>query len=295
MENNVGVVGIGNMGIGIATNLLKANFNVHVYDIRPEPLEELKKKGAVVTSSLGELAQTCSVIFSVLLDFKQNLSVLEGPEGLLENMKAGSCIFVCSTLAPDQAKELAKLAEKKGVRLLDSPISGGSEGAMAGTLSIMIGGDEAAVEEHRNALEALSSNVYHFGDVGSGETAKSINQVLVAINNAATAEAMMLAAKAGLDLKKVFDLISNSAGNSWIFQHRAMRMIEGDFEPRGVLRILLKDTTIVKDTADSLDLVLPLANIAQQLYQAGVNNGWGDDDDSAVVKVLEKLANFQIG
>ena len=295
MENKVGVVGIGNMGIGIATNLLKADFNVHVYDIRPERFEEMKKKGAVIASSVSEMAQACSVVFSVLLDFKQNLSVLEGPEGLLENMKAGSCIFVCSTLAPDQARELAKLAEKKGIRLLDSPISGGSEGAMAGTLSIMIGGDEAAVEEHRKALEAVSSNMYHFGDVGTGEAAKSINQVLVAINNAATAEAMLLAAKAGLDLRKVFDLISNSAGNSWIFQHRAMRMIERDFEPRGVLRILLKDTTIVNDTADSLDLVLPLANIAQQLYQAGVNNGWGDDDDSAVVKVLEKLANYSIG
>jgi len=294
MENHVGVVGIGNMGIGIATNLLKADFNVHVYDIRPEPLGEMKKKGAVVASSLGELAQACSVVFSVLLDFKQNLSVLDGAEGLLENMKAGSCIFVCSTLAPDQVKELAKLAEKNDIRLLDSPISGGSEGAMAGTLSIMIGGDEAAVEENRKALEAMSSNVYHFGDVGTGEAAKSINQILVAINNAATAEAMMLAAKAGLDLRKVFDLISNSAGNSWIFQHRAMRMIERDFVPRGVLRILLKDTSIVKDAADSLDLVLPLANIAQQLYQAGVNNGWGDDDDSAIVKVLEKLANFSI-
>ena len=295
MENNVGVVGIGNMGIGIATNLVKADFNVHVYDIRPERLEEMKKKGAVIASSLGELAQACPVVFSVLLDFEQNLSVLEGPEGLLENMKAGSCIFVCSTLAPDQAKELAKLAEKKGIRLLDSPISGGSEGAMAGTLSIMIGGDESAVEENRKALEAVSSNVYHFGDVGTGEAAKSINQVLVAINNAATAEAMLLAAKAGLDLKKVFDLISNSAGNSWIFQHRAMRMIERDFVPRGVLKILLKDTRIVKDTADSLDLVLPLANLTQQLYQAGVNNGWGDDDDSAVVKVLEKLTNYSIG
>ena len=295
MENNVGVVGIGNMGIGIATNLLKADFNVHVYDIRPERLEEMKNKGAVVASSLGELAQACSVVFSVLLDFEQNLSVLEGPEGLIENMKAGSCIFVCSTLAPAQAKELAQIAEKKGIRLLDSPISGGAEGAMAGTLSIMIGGDEAAVEEHRKALEAMSSNVYHFGDVGTGEAAKSINQVLVAINNAATAEAMLLAAKAGLDLKKVFDLISNSAGNSWIFQHRAMRMIERDFVPRGVLKILLKDTRIVKDTADSLDLVLPLANLTQQLYQAGVNNGWGDDDDSAVVKVLEKLTNYSIG
>ena len=141
----------------------------------------------------------------------------------------------------------------------------------------------------------MSSNIYHFGDVGSGEAAKSINQLLVAVNNAATAEAMILAAKAGLDLKKVYHLISNSAGNSWIFQHRAMRMIERDFKPRGVLRILLKDTRIVNDTADSLDLVLPLVNIAQQFYQAGVNNGWGDDDDAGVVKVLEKLANYSIG
>ena len=250
----------------------------------------------MVASSLGELAQACSVVFSVLLDFKQNLSVLERPEGLVENMKAGGCIFVCSTLAPTQAKELAGIAEKNGIRLLDSPISGGVEGAKAGTLSIMTGGDEKALEEHREALEAMGSNIYHFGGVvGAGETAKSINQLLVAVNNAATAEAMMLAAKAGLDLKKVFNLISNSAGNSWIFQHRAMRMIERDFEPRGVLKILLKDSTIVKDAADSLDLVLPLANIAQQLFQAGVNNGWGDDDDSAVVKVLEKLANFSIG
>jgi 3-hydroxyisobutyrate dehydrogenase len=255
----------------------------------------MKKRGAVVASSLGELAQACPVVFSVLLDFKQNLSVLEGPAGLVGNMTSGGCIFVCSTLAPDQAKELAKLADKNGIRLLDAPISGGAEGAKAGTLSIMIGGDEAAVEEHRKALEAMSSNIYYFGDVGSGEAAKSINQLLVAVNNAATAEAMMLAAKAGLDLKKVFDLISNSAGNSWIFQHRAMRMIERDFEPRGVLRILLKDTRIVKDAADSLDLPLPLANLAQQYYLSGVNNGWGDDDDSAVIKVLEKLANFSIG
>ena len=295
MENNVGVVGIGNMGIGIATNLLKGDFNVHVYDIRPEPLEEIKSKGAVVASSLGELAQLCPVVFSVLLDFKQNLAALDGPEGLIENMKEGSCLFVCSTLAPDQVKELAALGREKGVRVLDSPISGGSEGAKAGTLSIMIGGDESAMEENRKALEAVSSNIYHFGDVGSGEVAKSINQLLVAVNNAATAEAMILAAKAGLDLKKVYHLISNSAGNSWIFQHRAMRMAEGDFMPRGVLRILLKDTRIVNDTADSLDLVLPLANMAQQYYQAGVNNGWGDDDDAAVVKVLEKLANYSIG
>ena len=294
MENNVGVVGIGNMGIGMTTNLLKAGFNVHVYDIRPEPLEEIKKKGAVVASSLAELARACPVVFSVLLDFDQNLSVLEGPDGLSENMAEGSCLFVCSTLAPSKAVALSRLAEEKGIRFLDSPISGGSEGAMAGTLSIMIGGDEKAVEDNRTALEAMTGKLYYFGDVGAGETAKSINQLLVGVNYAATAEAMLLAAKAGLDLEKIFDLITNSVGNSWIFEHRAKRMIERDFAPRGAMRILLKDSGIVTDAADSLDLVLPLAGIARQLYQAGVNNGWGEDDNSAIIKVLEKLANFAI-
>jgi len=294
VEKSVGVIGIGNMGIGMTMNLLKSGLNVQVYDIRPERLEEVKKKGAVVASSLAELAKACPVVFSVLLDFKQNLSVIEGPEGLAENMVEGSCLFVCSTLAPSQAVGLSKLVEEKGIRFLDSPISGGAEGAMAGTLSIMIGGDEKAVEENRIALEAMSSNLYYFGDVGAGETAKSINQLLLSVNYAATAEALLLAAKAGLDLRKVFDLITNSAGNSYIFQHRAMRMIERDFVPRGVLRILLKDTTIVTDEAESLNLVLPLASITRQLYQAGVNNGWGDDDNSAIVKVLEKLANFSI-
>ena len=209
-------------------------------------------------------------------------------------MAENSCLFVCSTLAPSQAVGLSKLVEEKGIRFLDSPISGGVEGAVAGTLSIMIGGDEEAVKENRIALEAMSSKIYYFGDVGAGETAKSINQLLLSINYAATAEALLLADKAGLDLRKVFDLITNSAGNSYIFQHRAMRMIERDFVPRGVLRILLKDTTIVTDEAESMNLVLPLAGITRQLYQTGVNNGWGDDDNSAIVKVLEKLANFSI-
>lgn len=294
MGNKVGVVGIGNMGIGIGSNLLKAGFEVMVYDIRPEQLDALREKGADVAPDIPSLAKACRTVFSVLLDYDQNLSVISGSDGLAENMSEGGCIFVCSTISPVQARALAKVADPFGLRLLDSPISGGAEGARAGTLSVMIGGDATAVEENRKALEAIGSNIYHFGDVGAGESAKAINQILVAINNAAVAEAMLLAARSGLDLKEVHNLISNSAGNSWIFQHRAMRMIERDFVPRGVLRILLKDTGIVTDTADDMGLVLPLSNLARQLYQAGVNNGWGDEDDSAVVKVLEQLSQFSV-
>lgn len=294
MGQIIGVVGIGNMGIGVGSNLIKAGFEVMVFDNRPEPLEALREKGAVVAPDIPSLAKACKTVFSVLLNYDQNLSVISGPDGLAENMAEGGCIFVCSTISPAQARALAKIAEPFGLRLLDAPVSGGAEGAMAGTLSVMIGGDKAAVEENKEALDAVGSNIYHFGDVGAGESAKAINQIMVAIDNAGVAEAMLFAARSGLDLKEVHHLISNSAGNSWIFQHRAMRMIERDFDPRGVLRILLKDTDIITDAADDMDLVLPLSNLARQLYRAGVNNGWGDDDDSAVVKVLEKLANFEI-
>jgi len=294
MGNQIGVVGIGNMGMGIAGNLLTAGFDVMVYDIRPEPLVALREKGATVAPDIPALAKSCRTVFSVLLNYDQNLSVLSGPDGLAEKMTEGGSIFVCSTISPEQARALAQIAVSCGVRLLDAPISGGAEGAMAGTLSVMIGGDAEAVNENRKALEAIGSNIYHFGDVGTGESAKAINQLLVSVNNVAVAEAMLLAARSGLDLKQVHDLITNSAGNSWIFQHRAMRMIERDFVPRGVLRILLKDAGIVADAAASMGLVLPVITLARQLYQAGVNNGWGDEDDSAVVKVLEQLARCSV-
>jgi 3-hydroxyisobutyrate dehydrogenase-like beta-hydroxyacid dehydrogenase len=295
LDDRVGVVGVGNMGFGISSNLLKAGFKVFVYDIRPEPLEAIQKKGAVVASCVKELAQKCPLVFSVLLNYEQNLSVFSGPEGLVENMTEGGCVFVCSTISPKQARTLAEMAEEHGIRFLDAPISGGVEGARAGTLSVMVGGNPSTLEEHRGALEVMGSNIYHFGDVGAGESAKAIVQLLVVVNNVGVAEALLLAAKSGLNLEKVHNLISNSAGDSWIFQHRATRMMKRDFSPRGVLKILLKDVDIVRDAAKSLDLVLPITTLAGQLYRAGVNAGWGDEDDSAILKVLEKLTNYSIG
>lgn len=294
MEGQVGVIGVGNIGFGIASNLIEAGFKVLVYDIRPEPLEGLQEKGAVVVADIREMAKACPTVFSVLLDYQQNLEVLAGAEGLLENTKRGSCVFNCSTLSPQQMKEFADLAEGRGIHLLDSPVSGGAQGAMAGTLTIMIGGPQEAVEKNRKALEAISNDIYYMGEVGSGASAKMINQVLVAVHNVAAAEALLLAAKSGLKLERIYDIIKKCAGYSWMFEHRAMRMIQRDFNPRGVLRILLKDTNIVMETAQSLDLVLPVTDIVRQLYQAGVNCGLGDEDDSAIVKVLEKLAHYEL-
>ena len=294
MGKRVGVIGLGNIGYGMACNLLKAGFEVVACDIRHERTEAVQKKGAAIAASSGKVGRQCSVVFSVVLDYPQNLAILEGPEGLLRDIRAGSTIFVCSTIAPAQARELADKAAKHNIRLLDSPVSGGREGAEAGTLALMIGGTREAVAEHREVLEAVSGNIYYLGEVGMGETAKAINQVLVAVHDAVTAEALLLAARSGIDLKQMYSIINNSAGGSYMFKWRAMRMIDRDFTPHGVLKILLKDTNIVLSLAESLGLPMPLTSIVRQMFQAGVNQGLGDEDDAAVVKVLEQMAGFSL-
>lgn len=294
MGKKVGVIGLGNIGFGMACNLLKAGFQVVACDIRHELMEGIQKKGATIAPNAGAVGRQCSVVFSVVLDYPQNLTILEGPDGLLQSMSPGSTIFVCSTISPAQARELADMAAKHNIRLLDSPVSGGREGAEAGTLALMIGGSREAMEEHRGVLEAVSGNIYSLGDVGMGETAKAINQVLVAVHDVATAEALLLAARSGIDLKQMYSIINNSAGGSYMFKWRAMRMIDRDFTAHGVLKILLKDTNIVFNLAESLGLPMPLTSIARQMFQAGVNEGLGQEDDAAVVKVLEQIAGFSL-
>lgn len=294
MGKRVGIIGLGNIGFGMACNLLKAGFEVVACDIRHERTEAVEKKGGTIAASAGAVGKQCSVVFSVVLNYPQNLAVLEGPDGLLQNMPAGGTLFVCSTISPAQARELADLAAKHNIRLLDSPVSGGREGAEAGTLALMIGGSREALEDHRGVLEAVSGNIYHLGDVGMGETAKAINQVLVAVHDAVTAEALLLAARSGIDLKEMYSIINNSAGGSYMFKWRALRMIDRDFTPHGVLKILLKDTNIVLNLAESLGLPMPLTSIVRQMFQAGVNQGLGDEDDAAVVKVLEQMAGFSL-
>jgi putative dehydrogenase len=290
----VGVIGVGNIGYGMCCNLLKAGFEVVSYDVRPEPLEALREKGAAIAPNIATLGRECPLVFSVVLDYKQNLAVLDGPAGLLRNMAPGSTIFVCSTISPAQARELADLASQQNIRLLDCPVSGGRTGAENGTLTLMIGGDPAAVEEHRSALEAVSGKIYCLGGAGMGETAKAVNQALVAIHYVATAETLLLAARSGLDLKQMLEIIVNSEGYSRIFETRGIRMMDRKFEPIGVLKVIVKDTGFVLNTADSFGLPMPMTSIARQMFQAGVNQGLGEEGSSAIVKVLEKLAGFSL-
>jgi len=294
MAKKVGIVGVGNMGFGMGCNLLKAGYEVVAYDLRPEPLEAMRAKGARIAPDLATVGRECPLVFSVVLDYRQNVGILEGPGGLLESMNPGSAVFVCSTISPDQARDLASRAAQQNVRLLDCPVSGGKSGAEKGTLTLMIGGQREAVEEHRQALEAISSKICHLGDVGMGETAKAVNQALVAIHYVATAEALLLSAKSGLDLKQMMEIIISSEGYSRIFETRGKRMMDREFEPVGVLKVIVKDTGIVLNAADSLNLPMPMTSIARQMFQAGVNQGLGEEGSSAIVKVLEKMAGFSL-
>jgi len=294
MKTKVGVIGAGNIGFGICRNLLRAGFDLVVCDVRTQPLEALREQDATIAPTPGTVGRDCQVVFSVVFDYAQNLAILKDSDGLLETMAPGGCIFVCSTISTTHARRLADLAAQHDVRLMDCPVSGGKEGAMAGTLSLMIGGDVGPIAEHRAVLEAISANIYHLGDVGSGAAAKAVNQLLVAVHEVAAAEALLLAAKGGLDLKQMIDIVGTSMGQSRIFDIRSVRMVKRDFTPRGVLKILLKDISIVLETGQSQGLVLPLANAAHQVFQAGVNKGLEDEDDAAVVKVLEALASFSL-
>ena len=294
MKGKVGIIGAGNIGFGMSVNLLKAGFEVVVFDKRADPLKELEQKGAKIAESIGAVGSECPVVFSVVLNYEQNLNVFKGPDGLLENMKSGSTVFVNSTISPAHAVSLSELAAEKGISFCDCPVSGGYEGAMAGTLALMVGGEKQVVDTHRPILEAVGAKVYHMGGIGTGEAAKAVNQILVSVHCAAAAEAMLLAAKSGIDLNTMYDIVCHSAGQSWMFEHRADRMINRDFRSRGILGILLKDTKILLETAAAHGLVLPLSTATSQLFQAGVNKGIADEDDAAVVKVLEDLAGFSL-
>ena len=294
MGTKIGVIGTGNIGFGMCCNLLEAGFELVVYDVRSEPLSALDSRGANIVSSPADVGRACRLVFSVVFDHPQNLAVLQGPDGLLEKMAPGGCIFMCSTISPAHARELAGLAAAYNIQLLDCPVSGGQQGATHGALTLMIGGDRHCVDEHHTALEAISANIYYLGDVGAGAAAKIVNNLLVAVHNLAAAESLMLAAKSGIDLKQMYDIVGNSAGQSWMFDNRAMRMIERDFTPRGALKILLKDMDIALEAAQSYNLVLPLSAITREMFQAGVNQGLGDEGDSASVKVLEQMTNFSL-
>jgi 3-hydroxyisobutyrate dehydrogenase len=290
MKEPVGFIGLGNMGLGMARNLLKAGFPVAAFDIRKEPLQEIGRLGGAIAGTPLEVAQKARVSILVVLNFSQVEDVVFGGQGMKGGMRARDVIIVSSTIAPSQIKSLGQKLETIGVQVLDAPISGGKEGAEAGTLSIMIGGQKEIYERCLSIFQVMGKNIYYLGGLGNGLSLKLVNNLLVAVNNLAVAEAMSLGMKAGLDPKIILEVIPRSAGDSWMFRNRAYRMVDRDFACRGELDILLKDLGFIMDMGKSLKIPLTLSAVAKEYYQMANCLGFGKEDDSAVFKVIEKMA-----
>jgi 3-hydroxyisobutyrate dehydrogenase-like beta-hydroxyacid dehydrogenase len=292
MKDPVGFIGLGNMGMGMARNLLKAGFPVVAFDIRKEPLQEIQRLGGTIAGTPLEVAQKARVSILVVLNFAQAEEVVLGKQGMKAGMQAGDVIIVSSTIAPSQIKSLGQTLAPMKVQILDAPISGGKEGAEAGTLSIMIGGEKEVYEKCLPLFDAVGKNIYYLGGLGNGLSLKLVNNLLVAVNNLAVAEAMSLGLKAGLDPKMILEVIPKSAGDSWMFRNRAYRMVDRDFACRGELDILLKDLGFILEMGKSLKMPLTLSAVAKEFYQMANSLGLGKEDDSAVFKVIEKMAGF---
>lgn len=291
----VGFIGLGIMGSGMAANLLKAGHDLVVWNrtgSRATPLVEL---GAHVAASPAEVAERCDVVMICVSDTPDVEAVLTGGHGILDGITAGSVVIDHSTISPDATMRFASLVEQKSAHWLDAPISGGSEGAVNGTLSIMVGGDEAQVERVMPLLEAVGSTITHVGGQGAGQLVKVVNQILVVGNQLAVSEALLVAQAGGLDLAKTLNAVKGGAAGSWMLANRGPQMIERDWRPGFTIDLQQKDLRLVLEAADNLGVPIPGTSLVFHMYRALQNQGLGSEGNHALVKALEAMCGIEVG
>lgn len=283
----VGVVGLGAMGLGMARSLRDAGFDVGVHDLRPEAASAFAEDGGTAFASAGELAASVDVLVGVVVNAAQVESVLFGPGGAAERLHPGSVYVMCSTADPAWSAGLERRLAERGVLYLDAPISGGAARAAAGELTMMTSGAPTAYAVADPVLEAMSSTVYRLGaEAGIGSKVKIVNQLLAGVHIAAAAEAMALGIKAGVPADALYEVITHSAGNSWMFENRMAHVLAGDYAPLSAVDIFVKDLGLVLDAARPEKFPLPLAATAHQMFLQASASGLGGEDDSAVIKIF---------
>jgi 3-hydroxyisobutyrate dehydrogenase len=287
MEAKVGVIGLGAMGSGMAQSLRRARFDVQVFDIRPGVAETFARDGGAASASAAALARACDVVVSVVVNAAQTEDVLFGSGGVADAMRPGSVFVMCSTVDPNVSIALeARLAER-GLLYLDAPISGGAARAAAGEMTMMTSGRPEAYARCEPMLNAMAARVYKLGDrAGAGSKVKIINQLLAGVHIAAAAEAMALGLREGVDPAALYDVITHSAGNSWMFENRMAHVLAGDYTPLSAVDIFVKDLGLVLDMARASKFPLPLSSTAHQMFMQASSAGFAKEDDSAVIKIF---------
>ena len=287
VTTQVGVIGLGAMGLGIAQTLRKNGYNVHVCDVRPGAAEQFAKDGGVACTSPADLAAKVNVVVSVVVNAAQTEAVLFGDNGAAATMRPGSTFVMCSTVDPNWSVALeARLAEKN-ILYVDAPISGGAAKAASGQMTMMTAATPAAYAVADAVLNAMAGKVYRLGDkAGAGSKVKIINQLLAGVHIAAAAEAMALGLREGVDAAALYEVITHSAGNSWMFENRMAHVLAADYTPLSAVDIFVKDLGLVLDTARASKFPLPLASTAHQMFMQASTAGFAKEDDSAVIKIF---------
>lgn len=293
-KKTVTVVGLGSMGFGMAQSLLRAGHKVFGVDIDATRVDALAGDGGV-SAPLAEAAADSDILVLVVLNAAQIEAVLFGADGCAGAMRAGTTVIACATVPPVFARDMEARASQNGLHFLDAPISGGALRAAQGQLSIMASGSQAAFDGAAPALDALAANVFDLGRAaGAGSAMKAVNQLLAGVHIAAMGEAMAFAASQGLDLNRVVEVISQSAGTSWMFENRAPHVVTADYSPRSTINIWPKDLGIISAIADEARLPVPMAQTALNQFRAAVQAGDGLADDAAVVKVYARAAGLKL-
>jgi 3-hydroxyisobutyrate dehydrogenase-like beta-hydroxyacid dehydrogenase len=295
MTSTIGFVGLGIMGRGMVKNLAAKNHTVTVWNRTPERSEALKKElNVAVAPSLQALAEANDHILICVSDTPDVEGVLFGEDGLAKGLRSGTTVVDLSTISPSAAKRFGQKLAEKGIAFLDAPVSGGSEGADKGTLSIMVGGEEDVFNRVKPIFEAMGTRITHMGPSGSGQTTKLMNQILVVVNMLAASEALMLGRAADIDLLKAVRAVEAGAGGSWMLSQRAPQAIDGYWKPGFTIDLQQKDLRLVLESARELGVPLFATSFVHQLYNKLQKDGKGGLGNHALVQALEDMTGLRI-
>ncbi|GAB4450515.1 MAG: NAD(P)-dependent oxidoreductase [Anaerolineae bacterium] len=290
----VGFIGLGIMGQGMAHNLLKAGFPLTVWNRTASKAEPLLAAGAAAGQNPAEVAARSDIILICVSDTPDVENVILGENGVLAGVKAGSLVIDCSTISPIVTRKLAEKLAAAGAAMLDAPVSGGSEGAARGALSIMVGGEAKDVERAMPVFEAIGKKITHVGPIGAGQTVKLVNQILVVGNCLAMCEALLFAQAGGVDTAKALEAVAAGAAGSWMLSNRGPQILQRDWRPGFTIDLQQKDVRLILNAADELGVPLPGTALIFQLYRTLQAQGLGSEGNHALVKALEHLAGFEI-
>lgn len=287
----IGFIGLGIMGKPMAKNLIKAGYQLVVCDLVQSAVDELVALGAEAAVNGKEVASKCNVIITMLPNSPHVKTVVLGEGGVIEGAKAGSVVIDMSSIAPLASREIYAELEKKGIDMLDAPVSGGEPKAIDGTLSVMVGGKKEVFDKYYDVMKAMAASVVYVGEIGAGNTAKLCNQIVVALNIAAVSEAFLLAKKAGVDPELVYQAIRGGLAGSTVMDAKVPMMLDRNFKPGFKIDLHIKDLNNVFETSHSVGVPLPLTSQVMEIMQAIKQDGCGVEDHSSIVKYYEKIAN----